>query len=104
MSLSFDFPAGSLQDYAVMVRGLTPAPPPLFPEKLKIFFVFSETRPYKGHFWKKKYFFPLGGQKHLEKFKNWGYPPKKIHQKKCVLNDSEWPKTDFKQVFKKLKF
>ena len=22
--------------------------------------------------------------------------------KKCVLNDSEWPETDFEQVFKKL--
>ena len=39
-------------------------PPPLFPEKLKKkFLVFSETRPFKGHFWKKKCFSPLGGQK-----------------------------------------
>ena len=52
-------------------------PPPLFPKKLKTFFlVFSETRPYVGHFWKKKYFSPLGGQKHLE------YPPQKVE--KCI--------------------
>ena len=27
---------------------------------------------------KKKYFFPLGGQKHLEKLQSWGYPPNKF--------------------------
>ena len=39
----------------------------------------------------------------VEKIAEFGVPPKKSHQKRCVQNDSEGPKTDFKQVLKKLK-
>ena len=68
--------------------------PPLFPEKLKTFFlVFSETRPYKGHFRKKNIFFiPWRSKTLFECFPNSAVQPTMTYDTNRKANDRSCPK------------
>ena len=62
------------------------------------------------HIWatfEKKYFFPLGGKKHLEKLQSWGYPPKKVTKKsvsKMTQNGQKWILNRSSKSWKNKKF